>query len=212
MGWEPGEHIVRREVWNGQVWAAMDVVVVRDEPDLLAVFTPTGAPMGYAAGDWPTADGLHPWHDKPRWHGPGCLQLLWPREDYSVWVFWSGPERTFDRWYVNLQAPFVRTANTVDTLDHEVDVIVKPDGGVELKDVELVANSVRHGRFGQDFADAVIRRARELAARLEISGIWWDSAWSGWTPPAGWEPREELPAGWDVLGMRDAPTDVDVRS
>lgn len=212
MTWQPGEHIVRREVWKGRVWAAMDVIVVRDEPDLLAVFTPTGAPMGYAAGDWPTAGGLHPWHDKPRWHGHGCLQLLWPNVDYSVWVFWSGPDRAFDSWYVNLQAPFVRTEKSIDTLDHEVDVVLRPDGTVELKDVDAIADCVRHGRFTQEFATATVERGQALADQLAREGIGWDAGWASWTPRQDWKPLEKLPAGWDVLGMRDASTHVDVRS
>lgn len=204
MGWQPGQHIVRREVWNGRVWMASDQIVVRDEPDQLVIFTPTGAPMAYADGEWPTADGRHPWHDKPRWHGHGCLQILEPGDDYSVWVFWSGPERTLDCWYVNLQAPFTRSEIGIDTLDHEVDVVVRPTGEVELKDVDSIADCVRYGRFSQAFADSVVRRGRDLAAKL-ADGIWWDPAWASWTPPEDWAP---LPA----LGMRDASTFGDGRS
>ena len=205
MRWQPGQHVVRREVWNGKPWMASDAIVVRDEPDELVLFTPTGAPMTYADGDWPTADGKHPWHQKPRWHGHGALQIHEPGEDYAVWVFWSGPERALDCWYLNLQAPYVRTELGIDTLDHEVDVVVRPDGEVVLKDVDSIADCVRYGRFSQDFADQVVQRGRELAERVATKGIWWDPAWAAWTPPDDWRPR-------DALGMRDASTFGDVHS
>jgi len=34
----PGEVIVRRELWRGRVYSAMPVIVVRDDPELLAVW------------------------------------------------------------------------------------------------------------------------------------------------------------------------------
>jgi hypothetical protein len=212
MGWQPGEHVVRREVWNGRVWTASDAIVVRDEPEHLVIFTPTGAPMRYPEGDWPTVDGRHPWHDKPSWRGHGCLQVLEPGEDYSVWVFWNGPDRAFDCWYVNLQAPFVRTDLGIDTLDREVDVVLKQDGTVALKDIDAIADCVRYGRFDETFAQQVVERGKSLAERLRTEGIWWEPSWSTWTPPDDWKPLDELPPGWEVLGMRDASTFGDVRS
>ena len=45
---------------------------------------------------------VHPWADREAWQGHGVLQLQRPGEMHAVWVFWSGPDRTFSYWYVNL--------------------------------------------------------------------------------------------------------------
>ncbi len=199
LRWESGQPIVRREVWKGRPWMGIAAIVVEDVPDHLAVFVPTHAPFGYAAGNWPTEDGRHPWElTKTRWEGHGCLMVQSPGEPYAIWHFWSGPSRTFDGWYVNLQDPFRRTPGTLDTLDHEVDVVVAPDGTPTLKDVDRIDHCVRHGRFDAAFADQVVTRGDELVRRLrEPAGIWWDRRWADWEPPAGWVAPSALPSGWD---------------
>jgi hypothetical protein len=56
--WSEGETVVRREVLrDGRVWLESPVVVVRGEPDLLATYTPTGAPFHSPDGEWPTHSG-----------------------------------------------------------------------------------------------------------------------------------------------------------
>ena len=102
--WSPGQVIVRREVLNdGRAWLEAAAIVVEDTPELLASYIPEGSPFRFPAGDWPTRNGLHPWHGKERWHGHGVLMLQRPGESYAIWVFWFRPEREFRGWYVNLQ-------------------------------------------------------------------------------------------------------------
>ena len=48
-------------------------------------------------------------------------------EAHSTLLFWEGPERVFDRWYINLQAPFTRTPQGFDFVDHFLDIVVRPD-------------------------------------------------------------------------------------
>ena len=85
---------------------------MRDDCDLLAVFVAEGSELAYPDGDWP--GGRHPWHGKNRWRGHGVLQLQRPEEAHAVWLFWTGPERQLDVWYVNLQAPFRRTSAGIE--------------------------------------------------------------------------------------------------
>jgi hypothetical protein len=40
--WAAGDRIVLREVWNGKVWAARPVTVVRDDSDLIALYDRDG--------------------------------------------------------------------------------------------------------------------------------------------------------------------------
>ena len=49
--WSEGEVIVRREVLNdGRAWLEVPVVVVRDEPELLATYVAEGTPFHFPGG------------------------------------------------------------------------------------------------------------------------------------------------------------------
>jgi hypothetical protein len=50
-GWADGECIARREVWRGRVLSAIPVLVIRDEPELLAVYMAESAPFVFPEGD-----------------------------------------------------------------------------------------------------------------------------------------------------------------
>jgi len=191
--WSNGEAIVRREVWHGKAWAGTTVIVVDDAPELLATYLPEGAPFAFPDGEWP--GGRHPWHGRGAWEGHGTLMLQRPRDAYAVFVFWAGDDRRFAGWYVNLQAPFRRTPIGYDTLDHELDLIVHPDGLVERKDDELLEERVREGRFTAAEAAAIRAEGERLEAELSAGRRWWSNGWAEWAPPAEWR-AAPLPADW----------------
>jgi hypothetical protein len=181
--WSEGEVILRREVLNdGRCWAQFPVVVVRDEPGLLATYIPEGTPFGFPDGDWPIDGGRHPWAGRERWTGHGALMLQRPHEAHAVWAFWHGPERAFHGWYLNLQEPFRRTAEGYDTQDHELDIWLPAEGTWVLKDDELLDIRVHEGRFTQDQARAIRREAARITAELDAGRHWWDDAWAAWRP------------------------------
>jgi hypothetical protein len=187
MTWARGEVIVRREVLNsGRSWLECPVIVVADEPDLLATYIAEGAPFRFPAGDWPTPDGRHPWHGKERWHGHGVLMLQRPGESYAIWVFWSGPAREFHGWYVNLQEPFRRTAIGYDTQDLELDIWVPAEGGWELKDDEVLEDRVREGRFTPEQVAEVRALAGRITRGLDAGRRWWSDEWAAWQPDPAW--------------------------
>jgi hypothetical protein len=194
--WRRGEAIVRREVWRGRAWMGTTVLVVEDSPALLATYLPEGAPFEFPPGSWP--GGLHPWHGRPAWQGHGTLMLHPPGAAHAVWAFWAGAERDFAGWYVNLQAPFVRTAVGFDTLDHELDLVVAPDGRVERKDEELLEVRVREGRFTPAEVEAIRAEAAHREADLRAGRRWWDESWSTWTPPPAWH-AAPLPSQWATV-------------
>jgi hypothetical protein len=185
--WNEGEVVLRREVLNdGRSWCEIPVIVVRDEPELLATYIAEGAPLRFPPGPWPTADGLHPWHGKERWRGHGVLMLQRPDEAHAVWVFWQGAARTFRGWYVNLQDPYRRTARGYDTQDLELDIWVPANGAWEWKDDELLDERVREGRFTPEQAAAVRAEGRRVAAELDAGRRWWDASWADWRPDPSW--------------------------
>ncbi len=192
--WQPGEQIVRRELCLGRPWLGQAVIVVQDTEELLALFVAEGSDLAYPDGDWP--GGLHPWHGKERWHGHGVLQLQRPGEAHAVWLFWTGPERRLDFWYVNLQAPFRRTALGIDTQDHELDIVIQPDGSWQFKDEEWLDRWVELGRWTAAEVKAIRTEGARIATELDGGRRWWSEGWADWRPDPAWR-GGDLPEGWD---------------
>ena len=215
--WSHGEVLVRREVlglsplagdtsaaaWCGDTWSACPVYVVEDSSEHLVTYIPPGAELGFPAGRWPTRDGRHPWHGRGSWSGHGCLMVQRPGDHHAVWHFWEGPDREFACWYVNLQTAFVRRSAGYDTQDLELDLVVLPDGTWQLKDLDVLDDRVREGRYSQELAEWVVALGTDLGAALDAGDHWWDHAWADWIPEPTWRDLA-LPAGWD--GTTDPAT------
>jgi Protein of unknown function (DUF402) len=196
MGWAYGDAIVRREVAWGRPWFAVAERVVEDTDGLFVTFVPTGAPFGYGAGPWPTANGLQPWYPKPAWTGHGTLIVQRPGDAYAIQHFWTGDDRRFERWYVNLQAPMRRTAIGYDTDDHELDLVVWADGRRDLKDDEKMEERVREGRYTAAEVVEFRALAADIAAMLDAARAWWDPRYAEWEPDPAWGPIT-LVDGWE---------------
>src|SRR5947209_19745713 len=132
--WSRGDVVLRREVRNdGWAWLHAPVIVVRDEPELLATYLAAGTTFTF-----PPGPDVHPWAGRGAWEGHGVLMLQRPDEAHAIWVFWTGDQRDFAGWYVNFQEPFRRTEHGYDTQDLELDIWVPPGGPWEWKDIELL--------------------------------------------------------------------------
>lgn len=112
-------------------------------------------------------------------------------------MFWHGHKRRFEGWYVNLQAPFVRTLVGIDTLDHELDIVVEIDGKWLFKDRDELETSVTYGRFTRTEADSILAVGRRLGRMLDAGQQWWGKAWQSWTPESDWTIPRPLPEGWE---------------
>jgi hypothetical protein len=201
--WQPGDVIVRREVWKGRVWLAHPLYVVEDTDDALVLYQVEGARWGFGAGDdWPTVTGRHPYDGKTAWVGEGPLGLHRSGDPYAVWAYWGRPGRFFAGWYVNIQVPIRRTAIGIDSLDLELDLLVSPTYEVAVKDEEHVGASAALGRFTDDDAVAIHAVGARVQAEIEAGDRWWDERWREWTPPPEMLVPPALPDGW-----ADEPTD-----
>ncbi|MEO6318499.1 MAG: DUF402 domain-containing protein [Acidimicrobiales bacterium] len=204
MTWLPGDVVVRREVWQGRPWLANPLYVVEDVDDVLVLYQPEGSPWGFGAGDdWPTPSGRHPYAGRTAWEGAGPLGLHRAGDPFAVWAYCSGPERSFLGWYVNIQAPFRRTAVGIDSLDLELDLLVSPALEVFLKDEAQVDASAILGRFSGETSAAIHRLGEELKGRIASGDRWWDDAWRDWAPTPDLLVAPTLEPGWESVPAAD---------
>ena len=177
-------------VWWGEPWMAVPVRVIEDSADRLVTYVASGAPFGFRDGPWPTPDGRHPWHERAAWGGHECLMIQRPGDDHAVWHFWTGEDRTFSCWYINLQTAFVPTPIGFDTMDLELDLVVFPTGDYVVKDLDVLPERVAEGRLTQTVVDHAMALGERLTAELDAGRWWWDTAWAEWRP----DPSEAVPA------------------
>jgi hypothetical protein len=188
-----GEVIVRREVWRGEPKVAWGGIVVEDAPSFLALYMPEGSPLAFADDFF---GGPHPWSNRDRWEGHGVLHLQRPGDVHAVWVFWHGPEREFQGWYVNLQEPFRRTRLGFDTQDLELDLLVGLDGSWRYKDEEKLVGWIERGRWTVEEVATIRREGERIAGELASGRRWWSDDWAEWRPNPDWR-APALPADWD---------------
>lgn len=198
MRWRLGDVILWREVWRDRLVGAMPVRVVEDRDDLLALYIAEGTPLGFPAGGLPWDGRAHPWNrgEDPRWRGHGVLTLHRPGLAHQLWVFWRGPDRAFAGWYFNLAAPFRRTPRGIDTLDHQLDIWVEPDGSWRFKDDHQLDAAIDYGRWTPEEVAAIRAEGARIAADLDAGRRSWEEAWAEWRPDPAWGPPE-LPSGWE---------------
>jgi hypothetical protein len=170
-----GRTVVVREVWAGAAWLEFPETVVEDG-EVLATLQRDGTPLTFPEHP----GGPHPWAHQTHWQGTTVLKLRRPDEWYSVWKFFS-PAGDFQGWYVNFERPYVRRTNGIDIDDLELDLVVKPDGRREWKDVEALDARLREGRFALDDLRQVLAAAPVVTDLLDRDDRWW-SPWDGWAP------------------------------
>jgi predicted RNA-binding protein associated with RNAse of E/G family len=123
-----------------------------------------------------------------------------PGEPYSVWFFFE-PDGAFRLWYVNLEVPAARWddggAAGVDTVDHDLDVVARPDGSWRWKDEGEFAEHLAHpDTYWVDDAEAVWAAGRRAVALIEAGAFPFDGTFTDVRPDPAWT-AAELPSGWD---------------
>lgn len=202
--WDYGELVVRREVLSdGRPWQASPVRVVEDSVRWLVTYLPSGAPLEFPEGCFPTESGRHPWDPGAgghRWEGHGVLMVQRPGEHYACWHFWEASERRFAGWYLNLQEAFRRTPIGYDTQDLELDVVIDLDGTWRFKDRELLQRRVEEGRFTAEEVGAILTLGDRIADDLDAGRRWWGDRWVDWEPDPEWG-AASLPSGWEHVAV-----------
>jgi Protein of unknown function (DUF402) len=182
---------ITRDGRPGMSWPAL---VVRDEPDLVALYIPAGT--------------LH-----KRWNGAGpnralvdvpwrvdTLRLMFPGAHHSTWATWarSGEDRAFRGYYVNMEEPFRRTPIGFDTNDHMLDILVAPDLTWQWKDEDVVADFLKRGLYSREFVAAIREEGERVVSAIELRSSPFADGWDRWAPPP-LASLPVLPEGWDQI-------------
>jgi hypothetical protein len=115
-----------------------------------------------------------------------------------------GAGREFIGWYVNLEAPYVRTAIGVDTTDNSLDVVIAPDRTWRWKDEELCQHWIDIGTYTEAETAQFYEDGKDAIALLEEGEFPFDGAYLDWTPAPHWaipEPHSD----WPFLEPYDTP-------
>jgi predicted RNA-binding protein associated with RNAse of E/G family len=172
----------------------MPHIVVEDRDDLLALWMPKGSLRNYV--DMADRSRVVP---PTVWHRD-TLRLMFPGKPYSVLT--APRDRGFSGWYVNLEAPFVRTEIGVDTSDNALDVVVAPDLSWRWKDEDTMQAWIDIGVFTPEEVERFYEEGRDAIAAVEARLFPFDGAYHDWPVPAAWG----IPVvhdGWDALAGYD---------
>ncbi|GAA5148005.1 DUF402 domain-containing protein [Nocardioides marinquilinus] len=201
MRWRPGTRITTR--WgdvSGPHWAET-VTVVRDDPDVLAVWLAAGTPvlrkaradgLGRREGltTMFTADAVQA---VATWTGYDVLRV-WPvGRRWSVWTFFEEGTRSFAGWYVNLESRHRRDADTHYAWDDVLDVWVDPDRTHGRKDEDELGQAVVQGRYTRAEADAITAVADEVETVIEAWGPPFCDGWERFVPDPAWTVPDQPP-------------------
>jgi hypothetical protein len=180
--------------------------VVADDEQGLRLWLPIGATYWRVAGEDgrtlhdASIDQLQGTRLAPvAWTGSDVMLWMPEGASYSVWWFWA--DGAFVGWYVNLEEPYVRWADRgcagVDTSDHALDLVVRPDHTWRWKDEDEFRARTGHPLYWTETQASHIRATGERLTRLvEASGFPFDGTWCGFRPDASWT-LPALPAGHD---------------
>ena len=193
--WAPGDQIVVRSLWDGQVRAAWPDTVVSDTEHLLALYLASGTRFKRADNRMPV--GVRSMVDD-LW-ASDVLLLIAPDDSHSVLLFWEGGNRILDRWYVNLQSPIKRTALGIDFTDHFLDIIVSADLSTwRWKDEDELKETLSLGLVSPAQASQIRAEGDRVIRKVQAGDAPFKDRWDKWRPNPDW-PVPELPEGWDKV-------------
>jgi len=204
--WHTGDEIVLRYRRNQPADVIFPVRVIEDRPECLQVFLVDGTVYkGQATRDGRPLGREIPFLERERliqgvcdktWFGNHVLMLQQPEAAFAVWLFWDAANLAFVGYYVNLQAPLVRTAVGFDTADLLLDIVVAPDLTWHWKDRDEFDEALEHGLIGDGTA-AMAQEAAVQAIADIASCVWpFDGFLVDWRPDRNW-PIPMMPANWN---------------
>lgn len=205
--WNSGDVMTWRGIYRNRLWHAQTVIVVKDTLEELAVALLPGtecvAPEGYLDGKDSTK---RRWNCKDRdwklknyaWRANRLLILLEPDKYYSTMHFWHGDTNDFLCYYINFQLPFQRSHGGIDTLDLDLDLIIRPDFSFEWKDEDDYQKAIDNDVITPEWTQEIEKAKTEVLNKLEKRQYPYNGYWLNWMPDPDWSPPR-LPENWDKI-------------
>ena len=207
--WQPGRTVVIQDVWQGKLWAARPVVVVDDREDLLALWLPKGTAwkVAQAPPERPRSESrgeriaecmiYRDWfHGDASWP-VSTLWLLQPNKGYAVWVSWFD-DGDFMGWYINIQEPFRRVEEAIQTMDLALDVVIDRNGKWKWKDEDELESLVALGAIDKLKSQDIRASGEAAIGAFRGNAIPFNEPWPDWKPSPDWK-SPTLPGDWEVI-------------
>jgi hypothetical protein len=184
----PGQTALRRTLHpDGRIGTVQSARVVADDDAGLRLWVAAGSQImrrvgldGRPVRHLPWAEELHiPTTLAPAMWGPHSSMMLMPPDaGYSVWWSWA-PDGAFSGWYVNIEQAVRKWSGGIDVLDLTLDLLVAPDGAVQLKDEDELAEQTADPHFWDaDGATRIRAEADMLAQSATAKCFPFDGTWS----------------------------------
>jgi len=171
-------------------------IVVEDGSEYLATFMPLGTP--YFTCDEPERTSM-PIEERIRLYGEHMPRSAWYERSnrravlslrqheaaHSIRLFWDEDWR-LNIWYVNLEAPYRRTAKGIGVFDHALDILVSPALEWQWKDEEEFEAMCRAGLFSEEEARAIRAEGERVIGRIERHEWPFNDPWPDWRPDPRW--------------------------
>ncbi len=190
--WSPGDHVLLRQLWTSEVWAAIPATIVEDSSDLVSLYIAPGAI--FAGPDCSRDEHLHVaagrvWDLKLyEWTGQHHLWASVPGEAASIWTIWSASDWTHVGWKVNPELPLKRTPIGFDTTDHVLDAVISADlTSWQLKDEDELAVAIDLGLLTEAEGERIRRETQCIASKCVSSRRRQLQTWAAWRPPSQWK-------------------------
>ncbi|MGE5777292.1 MAG: DUF402 domain-containing protein, partial [Chloroflexota bacterium] len=107
-------------------------------------------------------------------------------------------ENRFTGYYINFQLPFQRSKAGFDTLDLELDIVIKPTYEWLWKDIDGYREGIERGIIRKEWAQEIETAKQEVLEKIEKRLYPFDGAWLSWIPDPNWQPPA-LPENWDKI-------------
>ncbi|MEU4155237.1 DUF402 domain-containing protein [Actinoplanes sp. NPDC026670] len=192
MRYVPGQTVTRRYLRGEWLMWAQAMRVIRDDADGLLLWQPVGGDFAKLVdADGTTAHEVSPdAMSAPElvsvgWLYYDVLILMPPDAAHSVWWFFQNG--TFAGWYVNLESPFVRRGDAVETTDHVLDVVATAQREWQWKDEHEFAGRIGHPLyFDADEAPVIRAEGERLIKLIEAAEFPFDDTYTGFRPDPAW--------------------------
>lgn len=179
-----------REVWDGRTWEIRNGVIVEDEPDFIAIYTPPETPAMVAAA----SDGVRLRLPPDEWtlskvRTPADRRFLAVHPtgaEHSLLAIWDDDWQMIC-WYINLESDLARTHNGVEYEDRFLDIVAEPDlSSWCWKDEDELEEAMGRGLVTTTQADAFRAEGERAIEWLLARQPPYDRPWDEWRPPEEW--------------------------